>query len=66
MAKTGSERTKDWRAELVAQGYKQKAMLLPPKAVADIATIRKRFGLKSDAEATALALRELAAKGNAK
>ena len=66
MAKTGSERTQQWREELKAQGYKQKAMLYPPQALKDLATIRKRFDLESDVDAVALALRELAGKGNRK
>ena len=63
MAKTGSERTKDWRAQLVAQGYKQKAMLLSPAALKALKKVRERFG-KSDAEAVELALKELAGKAN--
>lgn len=59
MAKTGSERTQDWRDELKRQGYRQKAMLLPPKTLKDIDRVRKRYGLKSDAEAVAKALADL-------
>lgn len=64
MAKSGSERTMDWRAQLVAQGYKQKALLLSEQAIKDMATIKKRFDCASDAEATALALRQLAASSS--
>ena len=43
MAKSGSERTKQWRAELVAQGYKQKALLLPPEALRDLKKLKERL-----------------------
>lgn len=63
MAKTGSERTKEWRAALVAAGYKQKAMLLSPQALKALKKVRDRFG-GTDAESVELALKELAGKGN--
>ena len=63
MAKSGSERTKAWRAELVAQGYKQKALLLPPEALRDLKKLKERLDA-SDAEAVTIALRELAKRGN--
>lgn len=65
MAKTGSQRTAEWREELKRQGYKQKAVLFRPQALKDLAAARKRYDLRSDEEALALALRELMSrKGN--
>lgn len=49
MAKSGSERTTAWRAELVKQGYRQKAFLLSPAAQAALAALAKRYGSERDA-----------------
>lgn len=49
MAKSGSERTKDWRDSLIRQGYKQKAFLLSPTAQAALARLAKFYGSERDA-----------------
>lgn len=64
MAKSGSERTKAWRQALIDAGYKQKAMLLSPQALKDLAAARKRFDV-TDAETVARALSALQAGSNA-
>ncbi len=60
MAKTGSERSTAHRKKLIEEGWRQKALLLPPDALKDLAAVKRRFDLPSEAEAVALGLRQLA------
>jgi hypothetical protein len=62
MAKSGSQRTADWRDLLKKQGYRQKNFLLSPAGLADLAAARKRFD--SETEAVEAALKLLAARSN--
>lgn len=61
MPKSGSERTKDWRDALIAQGYRQKAVLLSPDALNALERIKASEAL-SDAEAITAALLAEAAR----
>jgi hypothetical protein len=60
MATPGKKRTAEWRKQLTAQGYKQKALMLSPQALKDLAAVKHRFEQSTDADAVALALRQLA------
>ena len=54
MTKTPSERTTAWRAALIARGYKQKAFLLSPEALAALREQAKVHGTERDAVEAAL------------
>lgn len=54
MAKTGSERTIDWRTKLIAEGYRQKGFLLSPKALAALAKLAKIDGSEREAVEAAI------------
>ena len=56
-----SDRVAEWRKDKLAEGYKQKAFLLPPKAIKDLDRIAKRDEL-TEVQAIAMAL-SLAARG---
>jgi hypothetical protein len=49
MVKTPSQRTTEWRAALVAQGYRQKAFLLSPAALAALDELALIHGTARDA-----------------
>lgn len=53
--KSPSERTSEWRAALIAKGYKQKAFLLSPKALKALASARKHFASEADTVEAGLA-----------
>jgi hypothetical protein len=61
MAKSGTERTIEWRKALIGQGYKSKTFLMAPATQKVLAAQKKRFGHASELETIELALAQLAA-----
>lgn len=57
MVKTPSQRTSEWRAALIAQGYRQEAFLLSPAARAALDDLARVHGSRREAvEAAVIAL----------
>jgi len=54
MVKTPSQRTAEWRAALVEQGYRQKAFFLSPAALDALADLARLHGSELDAVEAAL------------